>query len=216
MLRSAAKNVNPTLELKKAVMKTGSYFFFIGLFLSCLACGDDDVANQETAISPIGQCHFLFDDNGQAIGTLGNCTNFEHWKASELLAQEKGWLAFSDSLAFSAAHVPFDELLFSTYPIPAQSNGNINLSIFASGDANALSKLKLVILDESEKLRFTLAQTLVTGSNNVQFSLDGFLPGQSYRMYYQVAANEQAAYFEGFGDFFVCDQFPLLDYEDCL
>lgn len=178
------------------------------------ACGDDDSSVQEPAVKPIGDCHYLFDANGQAIGVQGVCTGISHWEENILLSQESDFLLFPDSVQFTSDFGQFSDINISVFPIPAQTNGAIFLTIFAEATTPVFSELKVAMVDDQQEVLLTFAQPITTGSNNFQLSLDGLPAGKSYRIYYQFADSEISIYYWGYGDFFICDD--TIDFSDCL
>jgi len=194
-------------------MKIFSFSLMALLLLFVFACGDDDNDVQEPAIAPIGECHYLFDLNGQAIGTQGNCDGIVHWGEAELIDREKEWLIFPDSIPFTLGFGQFENINIRVFPAPAFPNGSIFLSVSSDTPSNKFSKIKVAIVDESETLRLVYSQLVIDTAGTILLNLEGIEKGQSYRMYYNLSDGEDSIYFEGYGDFFVCDN--LLDYSGC-
>lgn len=185
---------------------------WLSILLLSMACGDDEVP--EPGIEPVGDCHYLFDVNGQGIGVLGACGGQDHWQESLLLSQELEWLAFQDSIVFTDDFVQLSLIQINAFPIPAEVNGQLFIDIRGNGDIGAMSKLKAIIIDENETILLNFAQPISAGTNDLAITLDGLPAGRSYRLYYSLANSALSIYYQGYGDFFICED-PN-DYTNCL
>ena len=195
-------------------MKILNYLFLFSVLL-LPACGDDDEAMEEPReFRPVGECHLLFDQVGVPVGQQGDCTEEDHWEQSSLIDQEASWLSFEDTITYTDDFTRLLNIDIAAFPIPAQTNGQITLNISATGQPDDKSRMRVAIINQDQELLTTFAQTVIAGTTAINISLDGLPASRSYRIYYQFYETELSIYYQGYGDFFICDD--VIDIEGCL
>lgn len=190
---------------------------FLVLFSALfLACGDDEASNMSmTEIDPIGACQLLSDLNGAAIGTLGNCDMHAQWTSTMLLDKEKGWLDFTDTITINDNFVLPTEINFGIYPNPAETNGALFFYFIGNGKEGEMVKCKIAIINSAEERLRTFSIPLNASSQNFAFQLDQNFPtGNSYRIYYRFSGASNQEIYEGYGDFFTCED--IFTSQNCL
>ncbi|NNE30013.1 MAG: hypothetical protein HKN16_10265, partial [Saprospiraceae bacterium] len=164
------------------------------LFLLLLfACSDDDSSGKNLT-RPIGDCQFLFDSNGASIGTLGDC-NDSQWATEGINDFERDLFLHPDTLQTNEDFIELQNIIAGVFPNPAMEGGQIFFFIGGDQVAGKKSKLRLVVISESNEVLIPVDFALEAGFNNLAFNLqNGFPKGQSYRIYYQLFANSAEPY----------------------
>lgn len=175
-------------------------FFLFCLTVLALSCEPSDTNETQRDFS----CIQLFDVNGQALGTHGNCSSLDDWGAIPLTPGERALLDFSDtvSLAGTASSSAIKNLF--CFPIPVRINDPLFLSI-RSAVGNEPVKVKFVFVDETlTPLAQYALQTTTNKVFAVPISAGTYHTGQYYRVYYRVSVAGNENLFEGRGNFLVC------------
>lgn len=149
-------------------------------------------------------CLKLYDATGNATGTSGDCSNDNSWGESALSNQQLDFLDFVDNVSTTNTQV-IALTGINAYPIPVQIGNPLNF-ILETTEVNKSSKIKMAITDSNNNSVEEIALTRVTGipwQINITDAL--YNSGEYYRVHYQVSADGSPNYFEGYGDFLVCD-----------
>jgi len=152
-------------------------------------------------------CIQIFDANGQALGTHGDCpAGSDDWGAFALDAAEQALLLFSDTVGLAGTAASGIKNVFC-FPIPVRIGDPLYLTVRSDVSGQPV-KVKIAIADESLKAVKQYALRTATNSTfAVQISPDDFQTGQYYRVYYRASAAGNENLFEGHGNFLVCKTF---------
>lgn len=152
---------------------------------------------------PITECVKYFDVNGQAIGSEGDCTGDEDWGFIALTDKEQGYLDFQDNVSLTGTQMVDDLLGLQAYPIPAAINQTLSF-LLVTTEINKTVKVKMAIIDENQNVIDEFALLRVTQIPlQINLADSRYSAGSYYRVYYQISADGNPNFFEGYGDFLV-------------
>ena len=169
------------------------------------ACKKDPVPGPEA-------CLKLYDEVGQATGTSGDCTNDNTWQSSTLSTEQNEYLNFVDNISTTGTQA-FAVTGIQAYPNPATLNSVLNFALVTT-EVNKTVKVKLAITDANNNVVDEIALLRVAGIQwQINLPDSRYNSGEYYRVHYQLSADGNPNYFEGFGDFIVCDATNVNCYE---
>ncbi len=149
---------------------------------------------------PISECVKYFDVNGLAIGSEGDCTNDMDWGFIALSTKEEGYFDFQDNVSLTGTQT-MDITSVQAYPIPASINQTLNFTMVTT-DTNKSVKVKMTIIDSNENVIDEIALSRVAQIPwQINLPDSRYSAGSYYRVYYQISAEGNTNFFEGYGDF---------------
>jgi hypothetical protein len=183
---------------------------FAVLFSLCMvfSCEKND---QDTLVDM--NCILMADINGAPLGIYGGCAPQTQWQDQDLSQEELGFLGRAGEVLTYGNAGLVDRIV--AFPNPTIVGGEINLAIQTTESSNY--RLNLAIVD-SQKTVLSSQSIDFFSNTNIRISLPAgtFQEGSFYRVYYQIADNQEAIVAEGYGNFLVCASFPITDIDsDC-
>jgi hypothetical protein len=188
----------------KSLFRLSLFLFnFLFLFTQC----------QDKEDTPTIPCLKLFDQNGQAIGTHGDCIGNQDWASQSLTNSERSLLDFEDGLqeVNASDNLSFERII--AYPNPIPKGSPIALQFENSTEE---FKVKIVIIDKDQNVVFQQAFLGSIGAIQIQLS-DNFIEMSKYfKVLYNYYSDNHGVLFEGSGLLLVCDAQNITSVEeDC-